>query len=223
MSLVYIVEDDINMQEIETYALKDSGYTVEAFGCAKDFYRSISLKVPDLVLLDITLPDDNGFDILKKLRESPETKNISIIIITAKSEEADKVKGLELGADDYITKPFGILEFLVRVKAVLRRTHNMQEEKILEVNNIYLDSEKNIVYNNGNLCKLTFIEYNILKLLMVNNKIVVSKTDMIEQIWGTNFNCKPRTLNLHMNTLRIKLGDTGSKIKTVRHVGYILE
>jgi len=223
MSLVYILEDDIDIQEIETYALKDSGYTVEAFGCAKDFYESILLKVPDLVLLDIMLPDDNGFDILKKLRESPETKKISIIIITAKSEEADKVKGLELGADDYITKPFGILEFLVRVKAVLRRTHNIQEEKILMVSNIYLDSEKNIVYINGDLCKLTFIEYNLLKLLMMNEKIVISKTDMIEQIWGTNFKCKPRTLNLHMNTLRLKLGDTGCRIKTVRRVGYILE
>jgi len=223
MSLVYILEDDIDIQEIETYALKDSGYNVEAFGCAKDFYESILQKIPDLVLLDIILPDNNGFDILKKLRESPETKNISIIIITAKSEEADKVKGLELGADDYITKPFGILEFLVRVKAVLRRTHNMQEEKILMVHNIYLDSEKNIVYINGALCKLTFIEYNLLKLLMMNEKIVISKTDMIEQIWGANFTCKPRTLNLHMNTLRLKLGDEGAKIKTVRRVGYILE
>jgi len=223
MSLVYILEDDIEMQETETYALKDSGYTVEAFGCGKDFFEAIDQKVPDLVLLDITLPDDNGFNILKKLRSSPETNKISIIIVTAKNTEIDKVKGLELGADDYITKPFGILEFIVRVKAVLRRTRNMQQEKILEVCNIYLDIEKNIVYINGNLCKLTFIEYNLLKLLMLNEKIVITKADMIEQIWGTNFTCKPRTLNLHMNTLRYKLGDSGCKIKTVRRVGYILE
>ena len=223
MSLVYIVEDDIYIQEIETYALKDSGYTVEAFGCAKDFYESIITKVPDLILLDIILPDEDGFHILKKLRDSPETNKIPIIIITAKDAENDKVKGLELGADDYITKPFGILEFIVRVKAVLRRTRNMQQEKILEVCNIYLDIEKNIVYINGNLCKLTFIEYNLLKLLMLNEKVVITKADMIEQIWGTNFTCKPRTLNLHMNTLRYKLGDSGCNIKTVRRVGYILE
>ena len=223
MSLVYIIEDDINMQEIETYALKDSGYIVEAFGCAKDFYESIIVKVPDLILLDIILPDEDGFHILKKLRASSETNKTPIIIITAKSTETDKVNGFELGADDYITKPFGILEFIVRVKAVLRRKNNMQDENILMVNNIYLDIEKNIVYVNGILCKLTFIEYNLLKLLMMNEKIVISTTDMIEQIWGNNFKCKPRTLNLHINTLRYKLGDSGCKIKTIRHVGYILE
>ena len=223
MSLVYILEDNIDIQETETYALKDSGYVVEAFGCGKDFYEAIEKKVPDLVLLDITLPDDNGFNILTKLRNSPDTNKISIIIVTSKYTETDKVKGLELGADDYITKPFGILEFIVRVKAVLRRTRNMQQEKILEVCNIYLDIEKNIVYINGNLCKLTFIEYNLLKLLMLNEKVVITKADMIEQIWGTNFTCKPRTLNLHMNTLRYKLGDSGCNIKTVRRVGYILE
>lgn len=223
MSLIYIVEDDYNMQEIETYALQDSGYTVIAFNCAKTFYEKMAIEQPDLIVLDITLPDENGFEILKKLRESPKTSKISVMIVTGKISESDKVKGFELGADDYMTKPIGVLELIYRVKAILRRNQNIENKNILMVNHIYLDSEKRIVYVHDKLCKLTFKEYNLLKLLMINSNIVLSRTEIMKQIWGDDFVCRSRTLDMHINTLRRKLGDMGCKIKTVRHVGYILE
>lgn len=223
MSLIYVVEDDNDMQEIEIYALKDSGYTVMAFGCAKDFYEKVYEQQPDLVLLDIILPDGNGFEILKKLRESPETSKISVIIVSARETEADKVKGFELGTDDYITKPFGILELVYRVKALLRRKQNLENESYLSVDKIFLDNEKHIIYVDGETCKLTFKEYNLLKLLMVNENIVMTRSDIIKQIWGSDIACKSKTLDIHINTLRYKLGDMGYKIKTVRNVGYILE
>lgn len=223
MSLVYIVEDDVNIREIEAFALKNSGHTVVDFECAKDFYKKIAEKVPDLVLLDIMLPDEDGLDILKKLRATPETRKMPVIMVTAKTTEIDKVKGLDSGADDYITKPFGVMELISRVKALLRRSADMESEKFLSIDNIFLDSEKHAVFVDDKLVELTFKEYNLLKFLMINTGIVMSRDVIMDRIWGLDFEGESRTLDMHIKTLRQKLGDSGSKIKTVRNVGYILE
>ena len=223
MSLVYIVEDDVNIREIEAFALKNSGHTVVDFECAKDFYKKIAEKVPDLVLLDIMLPDEDGLDILKKLRATPETRKMPVIMVTAKTTEIDKVKGLDSGADDYITKPFGVMELISRVKALLRRSADMESERFLSIDNIFLDSEKHAVFVDDKLVELTFKEYNLLKFLMINAGIVMSRDVIMDRIWGLDFEGESRTLDMHIKTLRQKLGDSGSKIKTVRNVGYILE
>ena len=223
MSLIYIVEDDKNIREIETFALKNSGHTIVDFEFAKDFFKKVAEKVPNLIILDIMLPDEDGLDILKKLRSVSETRKIPIIMITAKTTEIDKVKGLDLGADDYITKPFGVMELISRVKALLRRSADMETEKFLSLNNIFLDNEKHAVYVDGNLCELTFKEYNLLKFLMINTGIVMSRDVILDRIWGLDFEGESRTLDMHIKTLRQKLGEAGSRIKTVRNVGYIIE
>jgi len=223
MSLIYIVEDDKNIREIETFALKNSGHTIVDFEFAKDFFKKVAEKVPNLIILDIMLPDEDGLDILKKLRSVSETRKIPIIMITAKTTEIDKVKGLDLGADDYITKPFGVMELISRVKALLRRSADMETEKFLSLNNIFLDNEKHAVYVDGNLCELTFKEYNLLKFLMINTGIVMSRDVILDRIWGLDFEGESRTLDMHIKTLRQKLGEAGSRIKTIRNVGYIIE
>jgi len=223
MSLIYIVEDDKNIREIETFALKNSGHTIMDFEFAKDFFKKVAEKVPNLIILDIMLPDEDGLDILKKLRSVSETRKVPIIMITAKTSEIDKVKGLDLGADDYITKPFGVMELISRVKALLRRSADMETEKFLSLNNIFLDNEKHAVYVDGNLCELTFKEYNLLKFLMINTGIVMSRDVILDRIWGLDFEGESRTLDMHIKTLRQKLGEAGSRIKTVRNVGYIIE
>lgn len=223
MSLIYIVEDDKNIREIETFALKNSGHTIMDFEFAKDFYKKLAEKVPNLIILDIMLPDEDGLDILKKLRSVAETRKVPIIMITAKTSEIDKVKGLDLGADDYITKPFGVMELISRVKALLRRSEDMEAEKYLSLHNIYLDSEKHAVYVDNNICELTFKEYNLLKFLMINTGIVMTRDVILDRIWGLDFEGESRTLDMHIKTLRQKLGDAGARIKTVRNVGYIIE
>lgn len=223
MALIYIVEDDKNIREIESFALKNSGYSVSDFECAKDFYRQIAEKVPDCVLLDIMLPDEDGLEIVRKLRSIPDTKKVPIIMVTAKTTEIDKVKGLDMGADDYITKPFGVMELISRVKALLRRSMNMEEEKFLSTGDIFLDGEKHMVYVKDEPCDLTFKEYELLKLLIQNQGIVMSRDIIMERIWGINFEGESRTLDVHIKTLRQKLKTAGSLIKTVRNVGYMVE
>ena len=222
MALIYIVEDDENIREIETFALKNSGYTVNAFDCAKDFYNKIASKVPNLVILDIMLPDEDGLEILRKLRNRPETKKLPIILVTAKTTEIDKVRGLDLGADDYLAKPFGVMEMVSRVKALLRRSIDMSEEKFLSYGSIFVDNEKRAVYVTDELIDLTYKEYELLKLLMVNAGIVLKRELIMDKIWGGNFETESRTMDVHMRTLRHKLKDAGSEIKTVRNVGYIM-
>lgn len=223
MALIYIVEDDKNIREIESFALKNSGYSVSDFECAKDFYRQIAEKVPDCVLLDIMLPDEDGLEVVRKLRSMPDTKKVPIIMVTAKTTEIDKVKGLDMGADDYITKPFGVMELISRVKALLRRSMNMEEEKFLSTGDIFLDGEKHMVYVKDEPCDLTFKEYELLKLLIQNQGIVMSRDIIMERIWGMNFEGESRTLDVHIKTLRQKLRTAGSLIKTVRNVGYMVE
>ena len=223
MSWIYVVEDDINIREIETFALKNSGYNVADFECAKDFYKKLAEKVPSLIVLDIMLPDEDGLKIVKKLRSMPETRKIPIILVTAKTTEIDKVKGLDTGADDYLTKPFGVMELISRVKALLRRSQDMMEEKSMTLGSIRIDNEKHAVYVEDKLCELTFKEFELLKLLVKNTGIVMSRNVIMERIWGADFEGESRTLDMHIKTLRQKLGEAGSKIKTVRNVGYIIE
>ena len=209
---IYIVEDDKNIREIEMFALKNSGYAVEEFENAKSFFSRTAEKVPDLVLLDIMLPDMDGLDIVKKLRSRPDTVRVPIILVTAKTTELDKVKGLDIGADDYLTKPFGVMELISRVKALLRRSRALQDDKQLVLGDITLDS-----------CELTFKEFELLKLLMVNAGIVLHRDTIMSDVWGTDYEGESRTLDMHIKTLRQKLGEAGNMIKTVRNVGYKME
>lgn len=223
MALIYVVEDDQNIREIESFALKNSGYQVMDFECAKDFYRQAAEKTPDCILLDIMLPDEDGLDMLKKLRAMPDTKRTPIMLVTARTAEIDKVKGLDMGADDYISKPFGVMELISRVKALLRRSMKMEDEKFLSSGDIFLDGEKHIVYVKDEPCELTFKEYELLKLLLQNRGIVMSRDVIMERIWGINFEGESRTLDVHVKTLRQKLRSAGRAIKTVRNVGYMVE
>ena len=221
MALIYAVEDDKNILEIELFALKNSGYQVEGFENAGDFYKKLDERMPDLVLLDIMLPDEDGLEIVKKLRQRPETRKLPIIMVTAKTTEIDKVKGLDVGADDYLTKPFGVMELIARVKAILRRTKS--EDKFLTVGDVFLDDEKRTVYVKQEPCILTFKEYELLKLLLHNAGIVVSREVILDRVWGIDFEGESRTLDMHIRTLRQKLGEAGAMIRTVRNVGYKIE
>ncbi len=222
MALIYIVEDDSNIREIETIALKNSGHTVSAFEKARDFYRKTEDLVPDLVLLDVMLPDESGYDIVKKLRKNPVTKQIPIIMVTAKTTEMDMIKGLDDGADDYIKKPFSIMELITRVKALLRRT-TPEESKYARIDNVFLDNERHMVYVDDAPVELTFKEYELLRLLMSNPSVVLTREVIMRHVWGTEFEGESRTVDMHIKTLRQKLGAAGSKIKTVRNVGYVME
>jgi len=223
MALIYIVEDDKNIREIECFAMKNSGYQTADFENAKDFFKELAIKIPNLILIDVMLPDEDGLSVVKKIREMNETKNIPIIMVTAKTTEIDKVKGLDIGADDYITKPFGIMELISRVKALLRRINVTEEDKILSVADIILDNEKHAVYVGDDLCELTFKEYELLRILLLNKGIVTSREIIMDRVWGTDFEGESRTLDMHIKTLRQKLKESGSVIKTVRNVGYIVE
>lgn len=223
MPTIYVVEDDKNIREIETFALSNVGYQVEDFECAKDFYVRLNEKNPDLVLLDVMLPDEDGLEIVKKLRSKLDTRQIPIILVTAKTTELDKVKGLDIGADDYMTKPFGIMELISRVKALLRRSGAQEsEDKILRIGKVELDRERHTVAVDGVPCELTYKEYELLKLLMKHAGIVTTREVILERVWGTDFEGESRTLDMHIKTLRQKLRESGGLIKTVRNVGYIM-
>lgn len=223
MALIYIVEDDISIQEIESFALSNVGYQVEGFGSAGDFSRAMEKQLPDLILLDIMLPDEDGLSIVKKLRADRETVLVPIIMVTAKTTEIDKVKGLDIGADDYLTKPFGVMELISRVKAMLRRSGADEEkERLLKAGVIVLDRERHTVTVDGRLVELTYKEYELLKLLLTNTGIVTTREVILDRIWGTDFEGESRTLDMHIKTLRQKLGEAGGMIKTVRNVGYLL-
>lgn len=223
MATIYVIEDDQNIREIETFALKNSGYEVIDFEKAKDFYKELDKKLPNLIVLDIMLPDENGLDIVKTLRRRVDTKNIPVILVSAKTSELDKVKGLDIGADDYLCKPFGVMELISRVKALLRRSNVTSTISIISHHGIVMDDEKRSVTVHDVLIELTFKEYELLKLLLINRGIVLTREKLMEKVWGTDFEGVSRTLDMHIKTLRQKLKEEGSNIKTIRNVGYILE
>ena len=219
MKTIYVVEDDANIREIEIFALKNSGYEAIGFECAGDFLTCIQSQKPSLILLDIMLPDEDGIYVLKKLREQPDTQELPIILVTAKTTEIDKVKGLDMGADDYITKPFGVMELISRVKALLRRAQPKKEEDALVIGDIVLSKGKRSCRVEGEEVELTYKEFELLSLLMQNVGIVLTRDALMEKIWGIDFLGESRTLDVHIKTLRKKLGDAGKHIKTVRNVG----
>ena len=222
MALIYIVEDDESIREIETIALKNSNYIVSAFENAKEFYKKLDELVPDLILLDLMLPDESGYDIVRKLRKRPATQDIPIIMVTAKTTEMDMIKGLDGGADDYIKKPFSIMELITRVKALLRRTAK-EEPKLLKLDDLVIDHERHVVTVNNETVDLTYKEYELLRLLMGSQGIVMTREVIMRSVWDTDFEGETRTVDMHIKTLRHKLGDYGSRIKTVRNVGYVIE
>ena len=223
MAFIYIVEDDKNIQEIESYALKGSGFQVCAFDDGIGLDKALREVIPDLLLLDIMLPGEDGLSILKRLRTSAATKALPIIMITAKSSEIDMVKGLDQGADDYITKPFGVMELLSRVKALLRRIKPMSEETLLRYKNILLDRERRVCTVNGQSLELTYKEYELMRMFLSNIGIVLTRDMIMGAVWDTEYAGETRTVDMHVKTLRKKLGEAGNLIVTVRNVGYKLE
>uniref|UniRef100_UPI004055FEC1 response regulator transcription factor n=1 Tax=Agathobacter sp. TaxID=2021311 RepID=UPI004055FEC1 len=222
MAFVFIVEDDANIREIETIALKSSNYEVKAFENAKDFYKKLEETIPDLVILDVMLPDESGYEIVKKLRLNEVTRKIPVIMVTAKTQEMDMIRGLDEGADDYIKKPFSVMELITRVKALLRRTISA-EVKILQLEELRIDHERRAVFVEEEAVELTYKEYELLRLLMTNQGAVLSRDVIMRHVWGTDFEGESRTVDMHIKTLRKKLKEAGSRIKTVRNVGYVIE
>ncbi len=223
MPLIYILEDDKNIQEIESYAIKGNGYDVRAFDDAQAFDRGMQEIKPDLLLLDIMLPGEDGLSVLKRLRSNNDTKELPVILVTAKDSEIDTVRGLDLGADDYITKPFGVMELMSRIKAIMRRIKPMSDDVILKYKNIYLDQDRRLCLVDGENVELTFKEYELLRLFLSNLGIVLTREMIMEIVWGTDFAGESRTVDMHIKTLRKKLKEAGSLIITVRNVGYKLE
>lgn len=223
MSLIYILEDDKNIQEIESYAIKGNGYDVRAFDDAEAFDRGMQEMKPDLLLLDVMLPGEDGLSVLKRLRSDKDTKALPVILVTAKDSEIDTVKGLDLGADDYITKPFGVMELMSRIKAIMRRVKPTSDDVVLKYKNIYLDQDRRICLVDEENVELTFKEYELLRLFLSNLGIVLTREAIMDTVWGMDFAGESRTVDMHIKTLRRKLKEAGSLIITVRNVGYKLE
>ncbi|MCR4715989.1 MAG: response regulator transcription factor [Lachnospiraceae bacterium] len=222
MALIYIVEDDESIREIEEFALMNAGHEVVGFSCAKDFYKKLDEKMPGLCLIDIMLPDENGNEIVRKLRKKLETRDLPIIMVTAKTTELDLVKGIENGADDYIKKPFSVMELISRVKALLRRTEPVKLKQ-MSLDGLVINDDKHEVLIDGKVIELTFKEYELLSLLMLNKGIVLNRETILEKVWGFNYEGESRTLDMHVKTLRQKLMNYGTRIRTVRNVGYVIE
>lgn len=221
MSKIYCVEDDESIRQLIVYALENSGFEAEGFEDGNQLFSIIHDFIPNLILLDIMLPGEDGLKILERLKGDFTLKDIPIIMITAKTSEFDKVKGLDMGADDYISKPFGVMELISRVKAVLRRTNvNSTNSNNLSFNGIYIDYEKRLVTVDENIVKLTYKEFELLYLLLKNQDIVLTREILMNQIWGFDFEGETRTVDVHIGTLRQKLGEKGKLIQTIRNVGY---
>ena len=220
--MIFCVEDDSNIRELVVYTLETTGFQARGFEDGKEFWETLALETPRLVLLDIMLPGEDGIEILKKLKSSSRTREIPVIMVTAKGAEYDKVKGLDLGADDYVTKPFGMMELVSRVKAVLRRSEKAarDQKNILASGDIEIDTQKHEVTAAGEVVNLTLKEYELLKRLMENQNVVMTRDRLLEDIWGYDFDGETRTVDVHVRTLRQKLGVCGDKIETVRGVGY---
>ena len=222
---IYYVEDDTSIRELVLYALKTAEFQVMGFENAASFYKRMKEQQPDLILLDIMLTDEDGDSILKKLKSRPDTENIPVIMMTAKSSEYDKVLGLDSGADDYITKPFGVMELISRVKAVIRRSDRSKGSagEVLKIGELVLDEQKHEVYARGQEVSLTFKEFELLSYLMKNRGLVLSRDKILNTIWNYEYEGESRTVDVHIGSLRQKLGTCGDFIKTIRGIGYKIE
>lgn len=220
--MIFCLEDDSGIRELAVYTLRASGLEAEGFSCPSEFFAALSAEKPELILLDIMLPEEDGISVLKKLRANPATANIPVIMESAKGTEYDKVIGLDLGADDYLAKPYGMMEMVSRVRAVLRRVKT-EKGGLTKVGEIEIDRLAHRVKAEGHEVVLTLKEYDLLCLFADNPGIVFSRDRLLERIWGTDFAGETRTVDVHIGTLRAKLGKAGEIIETVRGVGYRME
>lgn len=218
--MIYCVEDDDNIRELVIYTLETTGLKAQGFAEGSAFMEALAFDTPELILLDIMLPGEDGLAILKRLKSSSKTKDIPVIMVTAKGAEYDKVIGLDSGADDYVTKPFGMMELISRIKAVLRRTGRNAEQEDMSAAGVHVNVRKHEVTVEGKPVTLTLKEFELLERLMRNRNIVLTRDQLLEDIWGYDFDGETRTVDVHVRTLRQKLGDKGDIIETVRGVGY---
>lgn len=222
MTMIYCVEDDKSIREIEMYTLQSTGFETKGFEDGRSFFEELKEEKPDLILLDVMLPDEDGISILTKLKKNPDTSDIPVIIASAKGEEYDKIKGLDTGADDYLAKPFGMMEMISRIKAVLRRSIHAISNNLTS-GNIEMDLDSHIVKVNGEQIELTLKEYELLKLFISHPGIVFSREALLNKIWEVEYYGETRTVDVHIRTLRSKLKEEGNRITTVRGVGYRYE
>ena len=218
--MIYFVEDDNNIRELVVYTLNNSGFKAEGFTLPSDFWKAMEAQLPSMILLDIMLPQEDGLSILKKIRSNPVTKKLPVMMLTAKGSEYDKVIGLDTGADDYLPKPFGMMELIARVRALLRRTETEEKEIEYTVGNLYVCTVKHIVTVNNAPVVLTLKEFEMLCTLLKNKGIVLTRDRLLNEIWGYSFDGENRTVDVHIRTLRQKLGSAGKLIQTIRGVGY---
>lgn len=220
--MIYCVDDDNTIRDIEVYTLEQTGFSALGFADGNALFQALENEIPRLIVLDIMLPEMDGIEILKRLRSNTKYRDIPVIMATAKGTEMDKISGLNLGADDYLVKPFGVMEMVARVGAVLRRTEK-KEEKAITVGNITLNEAEHTVTVNGEKVELTHKEFDILCLFMKNKNIVFNREKLMSEVWGSDYIGESRTVDMHIKTLRQKLGTAGGQIKTVIGVGYRLE
>ena len=221
--MIWCVDDDNTIRDIEVYTLPQTGFEAKGFADGISMLEALKTEKPELIVLDIMLPGKDGVEVLKKIRSNPETRKIPVIMATAKGTEMDKIQGLDTGADDYLVKPFGVMEMVSRIKAVLRRCESDEKEEVLTVGEITLSDKEHLVTVNGKKVALTFKEFEILKLFMQSPGIVFSRDKLLSEVWGVDYLGESRTVDMHIKTLRQKLGDVGSRIETVIGVGYKME
>ena len=221
--MIWCVDDDNTIRDIEVYTLTQTGFDAKGFADGISMLEALKTEKPELIVLDIMLPGKDGVEVLKEIRSNPETRKIPVIMATAKGTEMDKIQGLDTGADDYLVKPFGVMEMVSRIKAVLRRCEPDEKEEVLSIGEITLSDKEHLVTVNGKKVVLTFKEFEILKLFMSNPGIVFSRDKLLSEVWGTDYLGESRTVDMHIKTLRQKLGDAGTIIETVIGVGYKME
>lgn len=221
--MIWCVDDDNTIRDIEVYTLTQTGFESKGFADGVSMLEALKTEKPELIVLDIMLPGKDGVEVLKEIRSNPETRKIPVIMATAKGTEMDKIQGLDTGADDYLVKPFGVMEMVSRIKAVLRRCEPDEKEEVLTVGEITLSDKEHLVTVNGKKVALTFKEFEILKLFMQSPGIVFSRDKLLSEVWGVDYLGESRTVDMHIKTLRQKLGDVGSRIETVIGVGYKME
>ena len=218
--MIYLIEDESDIRELVVYTLQSTGFDVRGFPDSQGFWQALNEKLPQLVLLDIMLPMEDGLEVLKKLRLSPSTRKLPVMMLTAKGTEYDKVIGLDSGADDYLPKPFGMMELVARVKSLLRRTDLEGDKAEYKIGGLTVDIPRHIVTVDGDRIVLTIKEFDLLVFLLRNTGIVLTRDQILEKVWGYDFDGETRTVDVHVRTLRSKLGDSGDVIQTVRGLGY---
>lgn len=216
-TLIYAVDDETSIREVYRYALVSAGFTPVCFSCGEELFIAIEKSLPKLIILDIMLDGEDGYEILSRLKASPKTANVPVIMVSAKTTEIDKVRGLDLGADDYISKPFGVLELIARIKAKLRKTTPVAN--VISYKGITINDDERTVTINGKVKELTLKQYELLKLFVSEPQKVLPRDDILDKVWGENYG-ETRTLDIHVGTLRKIIADSGAKIATIRGVGY---